>query len=87
MNEVLEAMMIWIHYGKLIKLVVCNGYIAYILVMCVASITQKIHQKLSVSHAESTNVFPLLPGSHLLLTNPALEFIKAVCEVLYYKRE
>lgn len=50
--------------------------------MCIASIAQKIHQKLSVSHAESTNVFPLLPGSHLLLTNPALEFIKAVCEVL-----
>eukprot|EP00593_Proboscia_inermis_P011260 CAMPEP_0171308434 /NCGR_PEP_ID=MMETSP0816-20121228/18586_1 /TAXON_ID=420281 /ORGANISM="Proboscia inermis, Strain CCAP1064/1" /LENGTH=213 /DNA_ID=CAMNT_0011791345 /DNA_START=207 /DNA_END=848 /DNA_ORIENTATION=- len=30
----------------------------------------------------STNQFPILPGSHLSFTNPALEFIKAVLEVL-----
>ena len=30
----------------------------------------------------STEPFPSLPGSHLHLTNPALEFTKAVCQVL-----
>ena len=30
----------------------------------------------------SSRVFPILPGSHLVLTNPALEFVKAVCKVL-----
>ncbi len=42
-------------------------------------VTQKIHKKLTTSE---DNVFPLLPGSHLKLSNPALEFIKALCKVL-----
>ncbi len=35
-------------------------------------------QGLSGKEAE----FPLRPGSHLRLTNPALEFVKSVCHVL-----
>jgi len=46
-------------------------------------ITQKIHRSLSVAHGkDSENEFPVLAGSHLPLTNPALEFVKAVCQVL-----
>ncbi|KAG1689536.1 DNA polymerase epsilon catalytic subunit A [Nymphon striatum] len=47
-------------------------------------ITQKIQKKLpSTSSGNSeTSVFPELPGSHLKLTSPPLEFVKAVCKVL-----
>ena len=31
---------------------------------------------------DEESVFPVLPGSHLKLTNPALEFIKSLCKVL-----
>ena len=48
-------------------------------------VTQKIHKKLppetSLEEGE-TSVFPSLPGSHLKLTHPALEFVKALCKVL-----
>ncbi|XP_022256094.1 DNA polymerase epsilon catalytic subunit A-like, partial [Limulus polyphemus] len=47
-------------------------------------ITQKIHRKLpsGVLGPEEESVFPTLPGSYLKLTNPPLEFVKAVTEVL-----
>lgn len=31
-------------------------------------------------------LFPQLPGSHLTLYNPTLEFVKAVCQVLAVDR-
>lgn len=34
------------------------------------------------SEYEAESVFPHLPGSHLPLTNPALEFVKALHKVL-----
>ncbi|XP_040567537.1 DNA polymerase epsilon catalytic subunit A [Lepeophtheirus salmonis] len=47
------------------------------------SVTQKIHKKLPEHKGNDTyNVFPVLPGSHLKLTNPALEFVKALVKVL-----
>ncbi|XP_043195220.1 DNA polymerase epsilon catalytic subunit A-like [Amphibalanus amphitrite] len=46
-------------------------------------ITQKMQRKLhSTRGAEPNPLFPQLPGSHLLLQNPALEFVKAICKVL-----
>uniref|UniRef100_A0A8C7M0T7 DNA polymerase epsilon catalytic subunit n=1 Tax=Oncorhynchus mykiss TaxID=8022 RepID=A0A8C7M0T7_ONCMY len=51
-------------------------YVSSILTQNFFSITQKI-QKKSVSGSRA-----LLPGSHLPLRNPALEFIKYVCHVL-----
>ncbi|XP_076350234.1 DNA polymerase epsilon catalytic subunit 1 isoform X2 [Tachypleus tridentatus] len=47
-------------------------------------ITQKIHRKLpsGVLGPEEESMFPTLPGSYLKLTNPPLEFVKAVTEVL-----
>ena len=54
------------------------------LVFCF-SITQKIHQTLSGdrhSRGDPSEEFPLLPGSHLPLNNPALEFVKYVCKVM-----
>ena len=47
-------------------------------------ITQKIQKKLSGNYGNSSNLaeeFPRLPGSHLPLKNPALEFVKSVCQV------
>ncbi|BFZ25729.1 hypothetical protein BsWGS_28768 [Bradybaena similaris] len=49
------------------------------------ALTQKIKKKLPASHGNSdggADIFPRLPGSHRRLTNPALEFVKTVCEVL-----
>ncbi|XP_014670833.1 PREDICTED: DNA polymerase epsilon catalytic subunit A-like [Priapulus caudatus] len=47
------------------------------------SMTQKIQKKLSGSHDDMQDVFPKLPGSHLTdLKSPALEFVKAICQVL-----
>ena len=47
------------------------------------AVTQKIHKKLPEHVGVDANpVFPVLPGSYLKLTNPALEFIKALCKVL-----
>ncbi|EDV21734.1 uncharacterized protein TRIADDRAFT_30078 [Trichoplax adhaerens] len=48
------------------------------------SLTQKIQKMLPYGNAEkdTTDYFPDLPGSHLVLRNPALQFVKAVCKVL-----
>lgn len=49
------------------------------------SVTQKIHKKLPPEtglDAGEESAFPMLPGSHLKLTHPALEFVKALCKVL-----
>ncbi|XP_059166217.1 DNA polymerase epsilon catalytic subunit A-like [Physella acuta] len=48
------------------------------------ALTQKMQKKLSVKSKQSdmSDIFPNLPGSHLNLTNPALEFVKTICEVL-----
>lgn len=48
------------------------------------TITQKIQKKVSSTRSVTlpSEMFPVLPGSHLPLNNPALEFIKCVCQVL-----
>ncbi|XP_012941045.1 DNA polymerase epsilon catalytic subunit A [Aplysia californica] len=49
------------------------------------ALTEKMKKKLPVSHGRAdgqTDIFPQLPGSHLPLSNPALEFVKTVCQVL-----
>ena len=51
----------------------------------ICSLTQKIQKKISGYHGNINNMaseFPVLPGSHLSLRNPALEFVKAVCQVI-----
>ncbi len=51
---------------------------------CIHRITQKIHQTLGSGESKkggSDDLFPLLPGSHLHLHNPALEFVKSICKV------
>ncbi len=47
------------------------------------TITQKIQKKVSSTRSVTlpSEMFPVLPGSHLPLNNPALEFIKCVCQV------
>ncbi|CAN7942123.1 unnamed protein product, partial [Ixodes pacificus] len=45
-------------------------------------ITQKIHQKLPSNLLDGESVFLTIPGSHLSQSSPALEFVKAVCQVL-----
>jgi len=46
------------------------------------SITQKINRSLSGGRGKNAGLeFPVLAGSHLPLKNPALEFVKAVCQV------
>ena len=47
----------------------------------VFSLTQKILRKLPPNGSNEKSVFPELPGSHLALKNPALEFVKSVCQV------
>ncbi|XP_070201892.1 DNA polymerase epsilon catalytic subunit A-like [Littorina saxatilis] len=49
------------------------------------ALTQKIQKKLCGNRSNNHQLsaeFPRLPGSHLPLNNPALEFVKAVCQVL-----
>ncbi|XP_018524002.1 DNA polymerase epsilon catalytic subunit A [Lates calcarifer] len=48
------------------------------------TITQKIQKKVTGTRSvtQPSEMFPILPGSHLPLNNPALEFIKYVCQVL-----
>ncbi|KAK5871426.1 hypothetical protein PBY51_004310 [Eleginops maclovinus] len=48
------------------------------------TITQKIQKKVMGTRGvnQASEMFPVLPGSHLPLNNPALEFIKYVCQVL-----
>ena len=47
------------------------------------TITQKIQKKVSGTRSVTlpSEMFPVLTGSHLPLNNPALEFIKYVCQV------
>lgn len=48
-------------------------------------VTQKIQHTLSGDRSSNTDPsieFPLLPGSHLPLNNPALEFVKFICKVM-----
>ncbi|KAE8634027.1 hypothetical protein XENTR_v10002174 [Xenopus tropicalis] len=61
-----------------------QDYVANELTQNFFTITQKIQKKVTgTRHAtEPSEMFPILPGSHLPLNNPALEFIKYVCEVL-----
>ncbi|XP_059531846.1 DNA polymerase epsilon catalytic subunit A isoform X2 [Myotis daubentonii] len=61
-----------------------QDYVANELTQNFFTITQKIQRKVTGSRnsAELSEMFPVLPGSHLVLNNPALEFIKYVCKVL-----
>ncbi|NP_035262.2 DNA polymerase epsilon catalytic subunit A [Mus musculus] len=61
-----------------------QDYVANELTQSFFTITQKIQKKVTGSRntTEPSEMFPVLPGSHLLLNNPALEFIKYVCKVL-----
>uniref|UniRef100_A0A6I8NLR9 DNA polymerase epsilon catalytic subunit n=1 Tax=Ornithorhynchus anatinus TaxID=9258 RepID=A0A6I8NLR9_ORNAN len=61
-----------------------QDYVANELSQNFFTITQKIQKKVSGSRnsTEPSDMFPRLPGSHLPLNNPALEFIKYVCKVL-----
>ena len=50
----------------------------------IVRITQKIQKKLAGSYGNTRDLsseFPVLPGSHLPLKHPALEFVKDVCQV------
>lgn len=49
------------------------------------TITQKIQKKVTGTRnvTQPSEMFPILPGSHLPLNNPALEFIKYVCQVYH----
>lgn len=60
-----------------------QDYVANELTQNFFTITQKIKKKVTGSRnsTEPSEMFPVLPGSHLLLNNPALEFIKYVCKV------
>lgn len=60
-----------------------QDYVANELTQSFFTITQKIQKKVTGSRSttEPSEMFPVLPGSHLLLNNPALEFIKYVCKV------
>ncbi|KAJ7309581.1 hypothetical protein JRQ81_007633, partial [Phrynocephalus forsythii] len=53
-----------------------QDYVSNELTQSFFTITQKIQKK------EPSEMFPDLPGSHLVLNNPALEFVKYVCKVL-----
>ncbi|XP_043925704.1 DNA polymerase epsilon catalytic subunit A [Protopterus annectens] len=59
-------------------------YVANELTQNFFTITQKIQKKVTGSRSttETSEMFPVLPGSYLPLNNPALEFIKCVCKVL-----
>ncbi|KAL8180570.1 UNVERIFIED_CONTAM: hypothetical protein K2H54_028000, partial [Gekko kuhli] len=59
-------------------------YVANELTQSFFTITQKIQKKVSGSRrtTEPSEMFPALPGSYLMFNNPALEFIKCVCQVL-----
>ncbi|XP_060641327.2 DNA polymerase epsilon catalytic subunit A [Anolis sagrei] len=61
-----------------------QDYVANELTQSFFTITQKIQKKVSGSRrtTEPSAMFPSLPGSYLVLNNPALEFVKSVCEVL-----
>lgn len=60
-------------------------YVASELTQNIFTITQKIQKKVTGTRnvTQPSEMFPVLPGSHLPLNNPALEFIKYVCQVYY----
>jgi len=46
-------------------------------------VVEKINKKFPETRGpESESLFPILPGSHIKMNNPSLEFIKALCKVL-----
>ncbi|KAJ8286048.1 hypothetical protein GJAV_G00033960 [Gymnothorax javanicus] len=59
-------------------------YVSSELTQNIFTITQKIQKKVTGTRSvtQPSEMFPILPGSHLPLHNPALEFIKYVCQVL-----
>lgn len=59
-------------------------YVSGELTQNIFTITQKIQKKVTGTRSVSqpSELFPVLPGSYLPLSNPALEFIKYVCQVL-----
>uniref|UniRef100_A0A3B5MER7 DNA polymerase epsilon catalytic subunit n=1 Tax=Xiphophorus couchianus TaxID=32473 RepID=A0A3B5MER7_9TELE len=59
-------------------------YVASELTQNIFTITQKIQKKVTGTRnvTQTSEMFPVLPGSHLPLNNPALEFVKYVCQVL-----
>ncbi|XP_015221455.2 DNA polymerase epsilon catalytic subunit A [Lepisosteus oculatus] len=59
-------------------------YVSSELTQSFFTITQKIQKKVTGTRnvTQPSDMFPVLPGSHLPLNNPALEFIKYVCQVL-----
>lgn len=64
----------------------CVPLILTIVSRPLASITQKIHHKLPSKLLDGENVFPAIPGCHLEPSSPALEFVKAVCQVSFISR-
>lgn len=58
-------------------------YVSSELTQNIFTITQKIQKKVTGPRnvKQPSEMFPVLPGSHLPLNNPALEFIKYVCQV------
>lgn len=64
-------------------------YVSSELTQNIFTITQKIQKKVTGTRnvTQPSEMFPVLPGSHLPLNNPALEFIKYVCQVYYQHPE
>lgn len=58
-------------------------YVSTELTQNIFTITQKIQKKVTGTRnvSQPSELFPVLPGSHLPLNNPALEFVKYVCQV------
>lgn len=58
-------------------------YVSTELTQNIFTITQKIQKKVTGTRNinQPSELFPILPGSHLPLNNPALEFVKYVCQV------
>lgn len=60
-----------------------QDYVSTELTQNIFTITQKIQKKVTGTRnvTQPSEMFPVLPGSHLPLNNPALEFVKYVCQV------
>jgi len=56
-------------------------WILRLVLLFVNRITQKIQKKF-LGTPGTGSVFPEHPGSHLMMKNPALEFVKSVCQVI-----
>ena len=61
---------------------VFSGVIICYRVICIPNIHFVIFTTIMQIGSREDSVFPVLPGSYLKLTNPSLEFIKALCHVL-----